>query len=153
PSPADLPPGAAFHRVLPVLLGGSAALEGEPMEEVALAVDEDENLLWAAVLRSDAPPGTGPGPDGANASLGLTALSRVLHTDPLSVDWALGGTPPVDRVPYLYGWLVPPGVVGHAQDVFVRAQLRDPASGQLLDLPQPRLFATDEDAGGEPHVL
>ncbi len=147
PDPTTLPPGVAFQRSLPVLLGALAALEGEPVEDLALAVDEDENVLWVAVRRGGGTPGGVPplGP------VGVPALARALHTAPLEVDWALGGAPPADRVPYLYGGLVPPGAFGHGADLFVRARLRDPVSGQLVPTPETELFQVPPEGG--PHVL
>lgn len=143
PDAAGLPPGAIFHRALPILLGAGGALEGEPVEEMALAVDEDENVMWAALRRPTTQTDT------AEDAV-IPAVGQVATTDPLEVVWRLGGTSPGDRLPYLYGANVPPGAFGHGADLFVRAQLRDPRTGTLVDLPSSDLLSGAE---GSPHVL
>ncbi len=149
---ADAPD--SLGHALPALIGGGAALEGQPTEEVALAVDEDENLLWAAVLRRD---GTVPGaaPGSVPSLVEVRPRLGALGDAPLEVDWRLGGTPPADRIPYLYGNLVAAGAFGHGEDVFVQARMRDPQSGELVDLPLVAAFVSGEAVVPTegPHVL
>jgi hypothetical protein len=147
PDPAALPPDIAFHRSLPVILSAAAALESEPVEDLSLGVDEDENVLWLTIRRgrdlADKSPRQGP--------LSVALMARTLHTSPLDVDWTLGGIPPEHSTPYLYGGLVPSGAFGHGLDLFVQARLRDPTTGQLVPVSETTLFRMPADAG--PHVL
>jgi hypothetical protein len=153
PDPSMLPPERSFHRALPVLLDGGTALEGPPFEDVAIAIDEDENLLWMAVLRTGAE-STAPG-DAAAAP--IVAVPHLLDGDEMAVTWTLGGDPPIDRVAYLYGALVPADAYGYGCDLFVQARIRDPRTGDLTEPPDLGLLgsgsAVTPDLTGHPHVL
>ncbi|KAB7743200.1 hypothetical protein GA707_13845 [Nostocoides sp. F2B08] len=145
--------GAGGHRSLPVLLWAAGALEGKPFEEIALAVDEDANLLWAALLRGQ---GLQPAPT-AEPTLGAVPVGHSVpddgagHVARMSVLWELGGMPPLNRVPYLYGGSVRPGWYGHGRDLFVQARIRDPLTGQLAPLPTMAILPPPPD--GAPHTL
>jgi hypothetical protein len=130
-----------------VLLSAPAALHGDATEEVALAVDEDDNLLWAAELRLDGKR-TGPGGHPQEAD---RLVPRAPSTAEMEVDWSLGATPPVHRFAYLYGGTIDPPTFGAGQDWFVQARMMDPRDGELVAPPVAEMLQPSE--GTAAHVL
>src|SRR5690606_27945064 len=145
----DLEPGAVTedpdrvsHRALPAFVSAGAVPAGPPVEEVGIAVDEDANVLWAAELRvageAVAPPAGQP----------ARAVPRLLP-GPVTVDWKLGEAPPRHRYPYEYGATYE-GFLLAGADLFVRANLIDPADGTPAPGPTGELLSGD---GADRHVL
>lgn len=135
---------ARWHRGLPVFATAGTALAGPPDEEVGLAVDEDANLLWAAVLRRDGAEVVRdvPAPPRPDAAAGAD----------LDVTWRIAQEPDLDRVPYLYG-LTYDTAFGAGRDLFVQAARRDPGTGALLPPPDAALLAPPARARPAVHVI
>ncbi len=51
PPPPGAPGEADWHRATAILIAAGAALEGPILDDIAFAVDEDDNLVWAATAR------------------------------------------------------------------------------------------------------
>jgi hypothetical protein len=143
--PEDDDPDANWHRALPVFATATTALAGPAIEEIGLAVDEEANVLWAAVLRVGGeamPPDPGPAED--------LRLTTPLD-GPLDVEWQLRASPPSNRVPYLYGGTFGPPAYGAGSDLFVQGRLLDPEDGTYQSLPATDLLAVPANQGS--HVL
>lgn len=104
-------PVAEWHRARPILVSVGGALEGPILDDVGLALDEHDNLLWVADLRAIAPRGAAAG------------LSRALVDDASDLAWR---SVPRGRYPYLHGSAITDPSEGHGEDAFVRAHLVEP---------------------------
>ena len=135
-----------WHRALPVLASAAAALHGPISDEIGFAVDEEANLVWAAILRTN---GVEPPP----TELPPTPLrSSVPDDGPLEVEWQLAGGVPTNRIAYLYGRTIEGDAYGNGQDRFVQAAFLDPLLGTPLPVPTSPIIAP-RTPGDPPHTI
>ncbi len=127
PEPAGEPD---WHRAIAVLIAAGAPLEGPIVDDVAFAVDEDDNLVWAADRR-------------AGASAVATAASGILSdTAAMTWRWSLRRSIPAGRYPFVHGFALTSPIDGADEDVFIRARLVDPEGGIADDPASPLLIDT-----------
>lgn len=131
PEPPDAgePGEADWHRATAILAGTGSGLEGAILEDVALALDEDDNLLWVADLQL-----TDVGPPGETA-----APVPLDDTAPALWRWTLRRAVPRGRYPYPHGFAVAAPADGAGEDAFLRAELID-VDGSVEPPPQSRLL-------------
>src|SRR5690606_25712622 len=110
-------PGMDWHRAVPVLVPGAGALEGPILDDVGLALDEDDNLLWVADLRAS---------DAAHPPTDVAPVAPPDDTSDIAWRWILRRSVPRGRFPYLHGFAIAPPSAGHGEDAFVRADLVEP---------------------------
>jgi hypothetical protein len=145
PAVPPAPDDVNWHRALPVFASAPTALDGPLEEEVAFAVDEEANLMWAAVLRLG---GTATTP---HEQPPAPVRTNVPDTGPLHVDWRIADTMPANRFPYLYGAMVAAPAFGAGTDFFVQARMIDPRDGSYLSPPTAAVLAAPP--GLATHVL
>ena len=89
---------------------------------MAFALDEDDNLVWAADRRAPVTP-SAPPDDGA-----------LSDTTAITWRWTLRRSIPAGRYPFLHGFALTPPTEGAGDDAFLRAHLVT-ADGGIADGP------------------
>ena len=128
PPPPGAPGEADWHRATAILIAAGAALEGPILDDIAFAVDEDDNLVWAADRKAaDAP---------------ATALNGGVVSDTAAITWrwALRRSIPAGRYPFVHGFAVAPPGDGAGEDAFIRALLVE-QDGSIAPGPTSSLLA------------
>lgn len=138
PPDADDPdPDGTWQRALPIVLDAHGALEGPILDDVAIAVDEDDNLVWAAELVVE---GSATG----EASSAAPILPRPPDDGSISSaswTWGPGGRVPDQRHAFVHGSAIPGDGEGAREDRFVRTRIADPdRPGAFADPPRSELL-------------
>ncbi|MGW5220856.1 hypothetical protein ACWEQA_23610 [Nocardia sp. NPDC004085] len=120
PPPPDDDPDHTWHPATVILLGADAALTGPLRDDIALTIDEDDNLVWAAELRID-----GTEPEQTHPTPQITTPPED-NTQTPTWSWDLGGRIRSHRHPYLHESAITNDANGPKRDTFIQAQLSNP---------------------------